>query len=653
MNYIKGKVRNIIYHNNENGYSVAVFRVKEVNDPSLEDFVNRTITITGTFLEINTEEVFFLYGEYIRHERFGYQYRVDSYKKEELTSENAILEFLASPLIKGCGRITAEKIVNEYKTEALSKIKENIENLTKLGLTLEKARVIQDSLNSYQDGDATILALKELGFSMGEAVRIYIKFGSSTKLIMNADLYVLTELLDFDKIDFIYQKNHEENDIIRLKACILESMRRLSNNRGDIYYLEEEIKSSLKQEFNLILDDIEFSEVMYTLETEKRIVFEDNHYYLSEYYEAEEDIVNHLFLLNETNITPIYGILEELETLEQVEHVSYNSEQKKAIISSLENKITIISGGPGTGKTTIIKAIVDIYIKMHHLHNTEILANIALLAPTGRASKKMSLATNLPAMTIHRYLKWNQETNSFGVDENHQTNEKLIIIDEMSMIDVTLFQALLKGIKKNVQLIMVGDVFQLPSVGPGLILQDLIASEQFLYVSLEHIYRQSENSYIPYLALEIKKKDLSFDFMNRRDDYNFIPAQNTNLKDTIKKICLLSKEKGLNENDIQVLAPMYKGENGIDQLNILMQEIFNPCNPKKKEIKIGEIIYREHDKVLQLQNNPDCNVFNGDIGFINEIVPAMFSESKKTEVYVDFDGNIVMYTPKDLNKIKH
>ncbi|MBE6154239.1 MAG: ATP-dependent RecD-like DNA helicase [Firmicutes bacterium] len=652
MNYIKGKIRNIIYQNKDNGYVVAVFRIKETNDIKMEEYVNKTITITGSFLDINIEETFILYGESLKHERFGFQYKVNSYEKEQLTSEAAVIEFLSSSLIKGCGEKTAIKIVEILGVDAIKKIKEDETVLYSIqGLNEAKAKTIRDSILSYSDADDSLIKLKELGFSIAEATKIYKKYQEATKYVIESNLYVLSEILDFNKIDNIYQKNHDEYDEIRVKACLIEVMKRLSFNNGDTYYYEEEIKDALKTEFNLIIDDIVFEETIYALEEENRVVKDNNIFYLTEYYEAEEDIAENLYDLNVNNTTRIYDFDEELEKIEEEFGVCYNEDQKSAIRNALENKVTIISGGPGTGKTTIINAIVRLYIKMHNLSPMEVLSNIALLAPTGRASKKMSMATSLPAMTIHRYLKWNKDTNNFGVNEYHKNKENLIIVDEMSMIDVNLFNALLKGIRNNVQLIMVGDVFQLPSVGPGLILNDLIESDLFTFCPLEKIYRQSDNSYIPYLALEIKNKDLSEDFTIQKDDYNFLSCDSKIIKDMIKKICIMSKEKGLNENDIQILAPMYKGENGIDNLNISLQELFNPYSETKEEIRIGEVTFRENDKVLQLQNNPDCNVFNGDIGYIRSINKKT-TKSKDT-IIIDFEGNKVEYSRDDMFQVKH
>ena len=618
----------------------------------MEEYVGKTVTITGNFLEINEEETFILYGDAVSHVRFGFQYQVKSYEKEKISSEDALIEFLSSSLVKGCGAKSAEKIVQELGMDAIEKIKADEHALDGIsGLSDIKKKSIRDSLLEYSDADDSLLKLKEMGFSIPEATKIYKKYGASLKYIIDSNLYVLTEIMDFNKIDTIYKSNHEESDSVRLKACMVEAMKRLSNNNGDTYYKIEEIKDSLKNEFNLVLDDITFEEIVYSLEEEQKVVVEKEMYYLTEYYDAEADITNHLFLLNANNTTPFYQFDLELARLEEENHVTYNEDQKNAIKKALENKITIISGGPGTGKTTIINAIVKLYIKMHDYSPMEVLQNIALLAPTGRASKKMSSSTGLPAMTIHRFLKWNKDNGNFGVNEYHKAQENLIIVDEMSMIDITLFDALLKGIKSNVQLVMVGDIHQLPSVGPGLILNDLIESDLFTFCPLEKIYRQSENSYIPYLALEIKNKDLSQDFINQKDDYNFLSVDSKYIKDMIKKICLMSKEKGLNEEDIQILAPMYKGENGIDNLNLILQELFNPKDEKKQEIRFGDVTYREGDKVLQLQNNPDSNVFNGDIGYIRKILPK--TNKSKDMILIDFEGVKVEYSKEDLNQIKH
>ena len=653
MDYIKGKIRNIIYQNNDNGYVVALFRIKDTNEERMKEFLNKTITITGVFLDINTEDVYVLHGDYTNHERFGFQYNVKSYEREEPSTEEGVIEFLASPLIKGCGEKTAIKIVEALGKEAVKLIKENKNNLLMVnGITEAKAEKIYNSIIAHQSADDILIKLKSLGFTTTESTKIYNRHKENVNLILDTNLYLLVDLIDFNKLDKIYITYYKENSEIRTKACIIEAMKRLSNSNGDTYYIEEEIYSALTAYFNMIIDHDEFSNVLYELVSDGTIINEEKRYYLKDLYNMEIEIAKHLFRISEYNLKPINNFEDRIEELEANANVNYNEDQKYAIRTSLENSITIISGGPGTGKTTIINAIVKLYIKEHKLNPLEVFQSIALLAPTGRASKKMAMSTGLPAMTIHRYLKWNKDTNDFGINEYNKNQHKLIIVDEVSMIDVHLFSALLKGINSNIQLILVGDSFQLPSVGAGLVLNDLIASDLFNFCPLEQIYRQSNNSYIPYLARDIKEKNISEEFMERKDDYNFLIAENTQIKDSIKKICQVSIEKGLRDTDIQILAPMYKGENGIDNLNVVLRDLFNPKSVDKKEITIGDVTYRVNDKVLQLANNPDCNVYNGDIGYIKKIETKLVPR-KKDIITIDFDGNYVEYQKDDMFMIKH
>ena len=653
MEYIKGKIRNIIYQNNDNGYAVAVFRIKDTNSDFMKKYLNKTITITGVFLDLNSEDTYVLHGEYLNHERFGYQYNVKSYEREEPSTKEAIIEFLASPLIKGCGEKTAIKIVETLGVDAVKLIKENKNNLLVVkGMTEAKAEKIYNSLIAHQSADDILIKLKNMGFSTTESTKIYNRHKENVNPILETNLYLLVDLIDFNKLDKIYTTFYLENSSVRTKACIIEAMKRLSNSNGDTYSLEEEIYSALREYFNLSLDYDEFSNILYELIKETKIVNEESRYYLKEIYDMEIDVAKNLYKISDYSPKVINDFDSEIESLEETVKVNYNEDQKNAIRTALENSITIISGGPGTGKTTIINAIVKIYIKNHKLNPLEVFQSIALLAPTGRASKKMAMSTGLPAMTIHRYLKWNKDTNDFGINEYNKNNHKLIIVDEVSMIDLSLFSALLKGIYSNVQLVLVGDSFQLPSVGAGLILNDLIASDLFNFCPLEQIYRQSNNSYIPYLAREIKEKEISENFMSKKDDYNFLASENTQIKEMINKICKVSIEKGLKDTDIQILAPMYKGENGIDNLNIILRDLFNPSSNEKKEITVGDIIYRVNDKVLQLANNPDCNVYNGDIGYIKKIETKSVPR-KKDIITIDFDGNYVEYTKEDMYMIKH
>ena len=646
MNYIKGKLKKIIFHNNDSGYVVALFRVKETNDVAMKEKVNKSITVTGVFTDVNIDISMILYGNYIHNEKFGMQYAVDSYEIEMPTTKDAIIEFLASSFIDGCGEKTAKKIVNHFGEKTLEKIKENRDNLLEIeGMTTIRAAKIYNSLQNYNKSSEAILKFQNLGFTIEECSKIYNKFKDRIDEVLGDAFYDLKEIIDFRKLDSIYMNNFGNDTSVRIHACFLETMQLLSNYNGDTYYYREEISNTLDKEFNIILTEEVLEEILKELVDNKQIILVDRKIYLAKYYGFEENIAKTLKKIDSKVVDKISKIEEKLKDLEDRIGINYNRDQEKAIISALSNNVTIISGGPGTGKTTIINAITKLYIEDKRLGPADILENIALLAPTGRASKKMASSTNLPAYTIHRYLKWYKDSNDFFYNEFNKTNHRLIIVDEVSMIDIELFNALLNGISPGVKLILVGDTFQLPSVGPGLVLDDLIGSDYFNFVPLNQIYRQSDNSYIPYLAKEIKNNDLSEEFLTKKDDYSFFQTKSSQIKDAIEQIIKISLGKKIDEKSMQILAPMYKGENGIDNLNNILQKIYNPASSGKNEITYLDVIYREGDKVLQLVNDLDNNVFNGDIGYIESI--------NGNKIEIDFEGNIVEYEKKNLKQIKH
>ena len=652
MNYIRGKVKQIIYES-DTGFKVLLFKIKETNDEELQDAINKSIKVTGTFGDLNEENTYKLYGEYIEHPRYGYSYRINNYEKEEIQGTEAIIDFLSSPLIKGCGEKTAIAIVDTLGDNALDLIKDNYEVLLNVpGISEVKARRIYKSIQDYNQTDSIIVELKRIGFSINEALLILKTWGESSLLVVKNSLYKLRDIIDFPKLDKIYLLNNKPDTEDRIKACIIECFNYGAYKEGHTYLTFDDILSYLQIEYKIFTDDITIDNYIEDLIKDKQIVKKRKKYFSKEYYDRERDIAYNLMLISKQKKEKITNYDSLISSLEIEYDVKYNIDQKKAIKNALTNPISIITGGPGTGKTTIINTIVKLYIRINRLTNREIINDIALLAPTGRASKKMAEATGLGAMTIHRFLKWNKEKNEFQVNESNPNKQKLIIVDETSMIDTILFDSLLKGLNHNIKLVIVGDENQLPSVGPGLILNDLIDSNLFTHTNLERIYRQSPNSYIPILAQEIKEKRLSEDYMYQKDDYNLIEIPSSKIKDTIKQICIMSKEKGINEETLQVLAPLYRGENGIDNLNKILQSIYNPEDENKNETKYGDVIYREHDKVLQLVNDPDNNVFNGDIGYITKI-ETIYDPKRKEIITIDFDGSKVEYNREDLINIKH
>ena len=651
MEFIKGNIRQVIF-SGETGFFVGTFKVKEVSE-ALSEIKNKVVVVTGLLLEPNMEDTYILQGEYVRHDRYGMQFQFKDYEKVVPEGSDAVIEFLRSPLIKGCGEKTAVNIVNTLGSDALNLIKEDMSNLLLVpNMTEKKAKAIYESIKSYSAVDDILLKLKTLGFTIPEATRLVKNYQDKVSIYLEENIYFFKEIVPFEKLDRIFLASHDALDIVRQKECLIETMERISSKNGDIYYTKEELKSSLQNEFHIFVSLDELESLLDTLKTSERITIINEDIYLTKYYEMDLDIVHILKRMTSYPKKEIKKFDDKIKELQKLLSVKYNSEQKEAIKKALENPVSIISGGPGTGKTTIVNAITKLYIEIYKLNPLDTISSIALLAPTGRAAKKLSVSTNLPASTIHRYLKWNKDTDDFAINENNKNRHKLIIVDETSMIDEYLFVSLLKGIEEKAQIVFVGDTFQLPSVGAGLVLNDLVSSKLFPFTSLETIYRQSDNSYIPILAKEIKEHDIREDFDLKKDDYNFIPCDSKNLKEMLKQIILKSIQKGLRKDELQILAPMYKGENGIDNLNVLLQGLFNPPEISKKEYSYYDVIYREEDKVLQLVNNPDCNVYNGDIGYIESIEEKSYPK-KHLEMTINFDGNRVIYGREDLASIKH
>lgn len=655
-NYIMGNFRQVIFESDK-GYIIGLFKVKKTDIESMKDYVNKTITFTGYFHELTINENYYFKGEESFHQKYGFQFNVKEYERVKPDDKDGIVEFLSSDLFKGVGEKLAIKIVETLGEQALELILEDKSNLLLVPkMTQKKADSIFDTLSKYEESHKTIVYLTDLGFVMRDALLIFNKYKNNTLSVIEHNIYTIIddiEEINFKKLDSIAIKMDNTYDSIeRIKACTYYIMGDLTFKTGDTYLYREDIYDALIKYLRFEIDYDYFNEILEELAAENKINISDDKYYLSDIYEGTDNIINKINYLNNKSHKKYTNINSYIAELEEYNGIKYNDKQIMAIKKALENNILIITGGPGTGKTMIIKAIVEIYRKLNKFNEKELISTVALLAPTGRASKRLSESTNLPASTIHRFLKWNRESNTFNVNEYNPDFSNLIIVDEVSMIDIELMNNLLKGLTNNIKLILVGDYNQLPSVGPGMLLKDLIDSEVVDTVKLDVLYRQKENSYIPILADEIRSDNLG-DFLSTKDDYTFLTCNSASIISNLKKICKQTIDKGYDYKREQIMAPMYAGINGIDNLNKELQSIFNPASKDKKEVKYGDVIYREGDKVLQLVNDPDNNVFNGDIGIIYSIKSNNQSKSGKIEVYIDFDGNMVIYQVKDLVNIKH
>lgn len=644
MSYIKGNYRRSIYSSPQ-GYHIGLFKVIDTDDEKLADYIDRVITFTGYFHELNDMDTYLFYGKLVNHQKYGEQFQVDSYERCKPEEKNSIIEFLTSGLFKGIGEKKAKAIVDVLGKDTLKVILENPDNLILIpGVTKKNIETLHNKLQEYEASYETILYLGGLGFSTKDAMIVYNFYKNKTKQVIEENIYKLVQdiyNLNFKKIDFIALKNGIEKDsMIRVEASLIYIMNEVSDAYGHSYYYKEELSSLLPRVIGVNISDEKIEEALKNLEKSLLIIVKEEKYYLKEMYESESLIVKRFRLLSHEKDLITKDIDNKIKEIGEFFGIVYNEEQLEAIKESYQKKFLIITGGPGTGKTTIMKAITELYRQMNKLDYSSLQEKIALLAPTGRAAKRMTETTLLRASTIHRFLKWQKETNKFQVNEYNKSKVEFVIIDEASMIDTYLMASLLKGISANCKIVMVGDDHQLPSVGPGQVLHDLIQSEKLPVIKLTELYRQGKDSNILSLAYDIRQGTINEKIFNVGDDLTFIKSSPNQVINNILEIT--DTYKDLSYKDFQILCPMYKTIAGIDEINNHIQKKFNKKAKDKKEIATSEVIFREGDKVIQLTNMPDENVYNGDIGIIKEI-----KTSPKKEIIIDFDGNIVKYTPSN------
>lgn len=646
MSYIKGTISKIIYRNNSNGYTVGLIKIKESDEE-----VGKIETFTGVLPEFNEKTIYQLNGTFTTHNKYGYQFQVDSFEIVLPEKKDELVDFLSSDLFP-IGEKTAKKIVGAFGEDTIDVILNNKEKLLEIPrLGIERINKINNILKEYQSTSNIVLELNRMGFNTKDSLMLLNKYKDKVIRIIDNNIYDLIDNinLNFKEIDTIAINNkYDLYDERRIEALIIYLLNEITFEQGDTYSFFQEIYSSIiKYLPDLKSEDLEY--YLLKLSKQKRVVIKKEKYYLKELYDAEEYIADRIYRLNNMERRKLPKLKEKIKELEQKIGITYDESQKNAIINSLNNNFTITTGGPGTGKTTIIKGIIRMLVDTCHISPQ----NIALLAPTGRASRKLIEVCNIPAYTIHKYLGWDKDNNTFSHNEINVCKEEYIIVDEASMIDTMLMFSLLKGTRLDSKFIFIGDYYQLPSVSQGQVLKDMIDSEVLDVIKLNNLYRQKDGNYIINLAHEIKNKELSDNFLTKKEDYNFIEVDNDYVLTSIKDIILKALEKGYREKDIQVLAPMYKSQNGIDNLNKMLQEIFNPKSNDKNELIVGNKIYREGDKILELVNDSDNSISNGDLGYIINITNKEKNGNKKNEIIVDFDGNIVSFSPDKFINITH
>ncbi len=662
--YVVGKVAAIFFQNPSNFFKVLLIKVDETN----ADYREKEIVVTGSFGDIQEEDQYRFFGEMVKHPKYGEQLKAETYQKEQPTSENGLISYLSSDKFPGIGKKTAEKIVDLLGEEAIDRMIAEPELLAQIpGLTAKKRTMMLETIRLNYGMDQVIVGLNRYGFGSQLAFAIYQAYKNQALEIIEQNPYQLVEDIDgigFKRADTIAEQlGIEATAPQRMRAALLHQIFQQSMQTGNTYIPAQDL---LDQTIRLLetsrpieIHPERVADMVIQLVDEGKIQQDGTNLYENSLYFSEWGIatsIERLLQRKKEIHYPEKKITQCLRKIEKRFGIVYGDSQEAAIKEAIRSPFFILTGGPGTGKTTVINGIVQLFAELNEVDlepskYTEETFPILLAAPTGRAAKRMNETTGLPSGTIHRLLGLNGREKVSALPPK-ELEGGLLIVDEMSMVDTWLANTLFKSISTNMQVIFVGDKDQLPSVGPGQVLHDLLEIEAIPQQELTEIYRQGDGSSIIPLAHEIKNGRLPQDFRHNQKDRSFFACDAYRIEPLIAQIVQRAKDKGFTPQDVQVLAPMYRGAAGIDALNKMMQEIFNP-NPdgKKKEVRWNDTVYRIGDKVLQLINSPEDNVFNGDMGQIVGITYAKNSEDKVDELVIQFDANEVTYKRNEWNKI--
>ncbi len=639
---VKGYVKSYIYKNDENGYVIA----------KLETDNNEVVTIVGYFPLLNEELLYEFTGETVNHKKFGKQFKVNTYTRVEDTSESGLVRYLASDDFTGIGPKTAQKIVDLLGANAINLIIEDESILSPILNPIKRVR-LKKELVHHQVEHQIFITLLDYGLSNKVASKLYKNYGHETLEKLNDDPYRL--MYEIEGFGFIKSADVAEklgipkSDIRSIKAAIVYVLDTTAFGEGDLYLSYDEISAKVSRLLNL---DLDYHEALDLLVKEGKITFEDESYFLTDIYYAEISIAKRLLELNQR---PKYSIDEELLKLmlSQIsiqKNIDYTEKQTDAIISAMLNPITVITGGPGTGKTTLIDGFLNLYadyykLKLKQAETKEI---IALMAPTGRASKRMKELLNFDARTIHSHLGYDFD-RSFKHNKKEPLSHQLIIVDEASMIDIFLAKRLLESVNDDARIVIVGDEDQLPSVGPGYVLGDIIASNTIPVIRLNEIHRQAKDSHIIKLASSINNQALGYDDLMSHQDVIFYKGDTSDIKRVIISQIKGALDKGYSLiDDIQVLIPLYKGDLGIDLMNKEIQKTFNSQFGGSLSMTYGDKTYYQGDKVIQLQNDKERQIMNGDIGVIERIIK---NDKDVLTMQISFDETTVFYEQSDLENI--
>lgn len=638
MDYLIGTVEEIIFYSPHTGYTVCRF--------VLED--GPRITIVGLFPPVSPGEMLKVQGKWEMNRRYGRQFRVENFSPVLPSSAKGIEKYLSSGLIKGIGPVMARRIVKKFGSRTIDILSENPHKLEEIsGIGAQKIQDIKKSWAKHEEIRELIMFLQEHNISTHLATKIYQHYGKKSFQILKENPYQAA--LDVWGIGFktadqmALKLGMSPTSPQRVKAFIRYLLEK-DIEQGHVFSLFQKVAEGCSKELQVSGERIE--KALEDLEKENLVKVEKTEsgraLYLPFFYKAEEEVVDSIQKLSSfLPLSSSFDIHKAMVRSERELSLCFSPTQKEAIKECFQRKILVITGGPGTGKTTIIKTVVDIF----HDQGQRVL----LAAPTGRAAKRLSEATHKEGKTLHRILEFNPKLRSFRRNENNPLTGEALIVDEFSMVDLPLLYHLLKAVPPWMRLILVGDKDQLPSVGPGNLLRDIIDSGKVRVIKLDKIFRQERGSLIVYNAHRVNQgKSLVYPQKGDKDsDFYFIPQEDEQrVFQIVMKLCALHIPRKLHLNPlsplIQVISPMYRGTVGVDNLNTELQ---NRLNPGRRGLKLGNREIRIGDKVMQIKNNYEKEVFNGDIGTVAEVDPQSF------RVRVNYEERLVAYEKEELNEL--
>lgn len=651
--FIQGEIIFTIYENVKEHFTIAKVKVIDTN----EAYEDKEIVAKGHFTNLQPGVTYDFFGRLITHATFGLQYQIDSYKTFVPATRDGVIAFLSSDIFKGIGKKTAESIVDLLGENAINKILDDPEVLSKVPRIQKKTiNSLVATLKENHGFEQIAIQLTKYGISLKIAQTLYKLYKEETMTYIKNNPYQF--VFDVDGFGFLTADKIAEingmskTDANRISASCIHVLE-LATLDGHVYLpLNQCIAKMLEilQVHALTVDELKEQVTLFA--EDKKVILEADNVYLPSLYYAEEGFTRHIKRIMEDEIvtvTPDAELMKMIGEIEEEESLNYGEEQFEAIKRAIHSKLMILTGGPGTGKTTVIKGILKSYADIHDLslipgdYDSQADYPFILTAPTGRAAKRMKQSTGINASTIHRLLGWDGN-NNFEKNEHEKLKGKILIIDEFSMVDTWLAYHLFKAIPDDMQVLFVGDEDQLPSVGPGQVLSDLLSSGEIPYIQLNEVYRQKEGSKIIQLAHQIKRDECTIDKIGQATDFSFIDCVESQVVEVVTTVLQKAEDKGLNINDIQILAPMYRSDAGINAINKHVQALVNPKAKRKRERMFNDVVYRVGDRVIQLVNQPEDGVYNGDIGEIIAMFTSRENEEKEEQIIISFDGIDVVYT---------